>query len=75
MRLARFAWIAVAACGAAAAYGVYAPEAADRWLPAAGEFAHELHDRIWTPPAQTASSASARVKPPKRPALRRSSSP
>jgi len=56
MRFARFAWIAVAACGAAAAYGVYAPRAADRWLPAAGGLAHALHDRIWTPPAQTASA-------------------
>jgi multidrug efflux system membrane fusion protein len=57
MRLARFVWIAILACGAAAAYGVYAPETADRWLPAAGGFAHGLHDRIWTPtPAQTASA-------------------
>ena len=30
MRIARLAWIAIAACGAAAAYGVYAPDAADR---------------------------------------------
>jgi multidrug efflux system membrane fusion protein len=55
MRLARFVWIAILACGAAAAYGVYAPETADRWLPAAGGLAHGLHDKIWTPPAQTAS--------------------
>jgi membrane fusion protein, multidrug efflux system len=58
MRLAGFAWIVVAACGAAAAYGVYAPAAADRWLPAAGRVAHELHDRIWAPSAQTASAPS-----------------
>ena len=44
------------ACGAAAAYGVYAPETADHWLPAAGGFAHQLHDKIWAPPAQTASA-------------------
>jgi multidrug efflux system membrane fusion protein len=56
MRLARFVWIAILACGAAAAYGVYAPETADRWLPAAGGLAHGLHDKIWTPPAQTAST-------------------
>jgi len=55
MRLGRLAWTAVLACGAAAAYGVYAPGAADRWLPPAGGLAHELHNRIWTPPAQTAS--------------------
>jgi multidrug efflux system membrane fusion protein len=53
MGFARFAWTAVAACGAAAAYGVYAPATAERWLPAAGGLAHALHDRIWTPPAQT----------------------
>ena len=58
MRFARFAWIAVLACGAAAAYGVYAPAAADRWLPSAGRLAHELHDRIWSSPARTASASS-----------------
>src|SRR5262249_53145484 len=47
---------------AAAAYGVYAPATADRWLPAAGGLAHNLHDRIWTAPAQTA-SAPARGQP------------
>jgi multidrug efflux pump subunit AcrA (membrane-fusion protein) len=56
MRLGRFAWVAVLACGTAVAYGVYAPEAADRWLPAAGGLAHQLHDRIWSSPPQTASA-------------------
>ena len=56
MSSARFAWIAVAACAAVAAYGVYAPAAADRWVPAAGPLAHRLHDRIWAPPAQTAAA-------------------
>jgi multidrug efflux system membrane fusion protein len=56
MRFARFAWVAILACGAAAAYGVYAPETADRWLPAAGDLAHQLHNRIWSPPAQTAAT-------------------
>jgi membrane fusion protein, multidrug efflux system len=56
MRLGRFAWVAILACGTAAAYGVYAPEAADRWLPAAGGLAHQLHDRIWSSPPQTASA-------------------
>ncbi len=56
MRSSRFAWIAVAACAAVAAFGVYAPAAADRWLPAAGPLAHRLHDRIWAPPAQTAAA-------------------
>ena len=74
MRLARFAWIAILACGAAAAYGVYAPETADRWVPAAGGLAHQLHDRIWTPSAQTA-SAPGQGQQIKRPAPRRLSSP
>ena len=53
MAFGRFAWLAVLACGAAAAYGIYAPEAADRWVPAASGLAHQLHDRIWTPPVRT----------------------
>ena len=56
MAFARLGWVAVLACGAAAAYGVYAPEAADRWLPAAGGLAHQLHDRIWAPQSATASA-------------------
>ena len=63
MGFARFAWIAVLACGAAAAYGVYSPEAADRWVPAAGGLAHQLHDRIWTPPSQTASAPGQQAQP------------
>jgi multidrug efflux system membrane fusion protein len=55
MKLGGFVWIAILACGAAVAYGVYAPETADRWLPAAGGLTHGLHDRIWTEHAQTAS--------------------
>ncbi len=73
MKFAGFAWIAILACGAAAAYGVYAPETADRWVPAAGGLAHELHDKIWTPPAQTA-SAPGQASRRNRPAQRRSSS-
>jgi membrane fusion protein, multidrug efflux system len=63
MRLAGFAWIAILACGAAAAYGVYAPGTADRWLPAAGGLAHGLHDKIWTPPAQTATAQGQGQQP------------
>jgi hypothetical protein len=39
------AWMATMACGAAAAYGIYAPETTARWVPAAGGIAHQLH--IW----------------------------
>ena len=64
MRLAGFAWIAILACGAAAAYGVYEPQAADRWLPAAGGLAQQLHDKIWSPRAQTASAEGQGQQPP-----------
>jgi membrane fusion protein, multidrug efflux system len=63
MGFARFAWLAVLACGAAAAYGVYAPEAADRWVPSAGALAHQLHDRIWTAPSQTAPAPGQQAQP------------
>ena len=63
MGYARFAWIAVLACGAAVAYGAYAPEAADRWVPAAGGLAHGLHDRIWTPSNRTASATALQAQP------------
>jgi membrane fusion protein, multidrug efflux system len=63
MRLAGFVWIAILACGAAAAYGVYAPETTDRWSPAAGGLAHGLHDKIWSPSAQTASAQGQSQQP------------
>jgi multidrug efflux system membrane fusion protein len=63
MSFSRFAWIAIVVCGAAAAYGVYAPETAERWLPASGGLAHQLHDRIWAPSAQTASAPGQGQQP------------
>ena len=63
MGYARFAWIVILACCAAAAYGVYAPEAADRWVPAAGTLAHELHGRVWAPPSQTATAPAQQSGP------------
>jgi membrane fusion protein, multidrug efflux system len=63
MKLGGFVWIAILACGAAVAYGVYAPQTADRWLPAAGGLTHGLHDRIWTPPAQTATAPGQSQQP------------
>src|ERR1700722_18108003 len=63
MKLGGFVWIAILACGAAVAYGFYAPETADRWLPAAGGLAHGLRDRIWTEHAQTASAPGQSQQP------------
>ncbi len=56
MRFTRLVWIAVLACVAVAAYGVYAPDTADRWVPATGRLAHQLHNKIWTSAPQTASA-------------------
>jgi membrane fusion protein, multidrug efflux system len=64
MKLGGFVWVAVLACGAAAAYGVYSPETADRWLPASGGLAHQLHNKIWAPPvAQTAAAPGQSQQP------------
>jgi multidrug efflux system membrane fusion protein len=62
MRFGRVAWIVVVACVAAAAYGVYAPESADRWAPPLAALAHQLHAKIWTTQAQSA-AASAQAQP------------
>src|SRR5271166_2068003 len=47
MSLGRSAWLAVLAIMAAGAYGIYAPETADRLAPALGGLAHRLHGEIW----------------------------
>src|SRR5271166_2434088 len=47
MSFGRAAWLAVFAIMAAAAYGIYAPETADRLAPVLGELAHRLHGEIW----------------------------
>jgi membrane fusion protein, multidrug efflux system len=67
MRFGRFVWFVVFALVAAGAYGVYAPDATDRFAPAAGPFVHQLHDRIWTPPSAGA-SASGQAQQPQGPA-------
>jgi multidrug efflux system membrane fusion protein len=47
---------------AAGGYAVFTPAAADRWAPALGPVAHQLHARIWATPTQTA-AASAQPGP------------
>jgi multidrug efflux system membrane fusion protein len=64
MALARFMWMALAALAVAAAYGIYAPEAADRWVPPVGVLAHDLHDRVWEPPSQAAPAQQAQSSEP-----------
>jgi multidrug efflux system membrane fusion protein len=67
MTLARFTWMALAALAVAAAYGIYAPEAADRWVPPVGALAHDLHDRVWEPPSQAAPAQQAQSSGPPAP--------
>ncbi len=47
---------------AAAGYGLYAPEAVDRWSPGLGPIAHRYHNQIWGGERRTASS-NAQPKP------------
>ncbi len=54
MSFGRAAWLAVFVIVAAAAYGIYAPETAERFGPALGGLAHRLRGEIW---ARTASAS------------------
>ncbi len=56
MGFGRSVGLAALALAAAAAYGVYAPEVAERWAPPIGDYARQLHARLWTAPAQTAAA-------------------
>ncbi len=46
MGFRRFAGVAVLFVAAALGYGVYAPDAVDKWVPAAGPAARQAHDRL-----------------------------
>ncbi|MGO8831232.1 MAG: efflux RND transporter periplasmic adaptor subunit, partial [Roseiarcus sp.] len=46
MGFRRFVWTIVVVAAAAAAYGAYAPDAVERLSPAAGPYAHRLHDLV-----------------------------
>ena len=50
MGFGRSVGLAALALAAAAAYGVYAPEVAERWAPPIGGYARQLHARLWTAP-------------------------
>src|SRR5271166_3860474 len=47
MRFGRAVWMAVLAVVAAAAYAMYSPEVADRWVPVFAGLAHRLRDEVW----------------------------
>jgi len=63
MGFGRSVGLAALALAAAAAYGVYAPEVAERWAPPIGGYARQLHARLWTAPAQTAAASSGSAAP------------
>ncbi len=63
MGFGRSVGLAALALAAAAAYGVYAPEVAERWAPPIGGYARQLHARLWTAPAQTAAAPSGSAAP------------
>jgi multidrug efflux system membrane fusion protein len=44
---------------ATAAYGVYAPDAVDRWSPPLGPIARHYHDQLWAPDKPTAAAMNA----------------
>jgi membrane fusion protein, multidrug efflux system len=52
MGFGRWVGTACLALAAAAAYGIYAPEVAERWAPALGGLAHQVHARLWTTPGR-----------------------
>ena len=58
MRFGRFAGIAALALAGAAMYGVYAPDATDRWAPPVGGIAHDLHARLLATKKESATASS-----------------
>jgi membrane fusion protein, multidrug efflux system len=63
MRFGRLVGIAGLALVAAAAYGIYWPDAADRWTPPVGAIAHNLHARLFATPTATTSSSALSGQP------------
>jgi multidrug efflux system membrane fusion protein len=59
MRFGRFAGIAALVLAGAAMYGVYAPDATDRWAPPVGGIAHDLHARLFTTKRESATALSS----------------
>jgi membrane fusion protein, multidrug efflux system len=59
MRFGRLVGIAALALAAAACYGIYAPDATDRWVPPVGGIAHNLHAHLFATPSQTTTASSS----------------
>ena len=59
MRFGRFAGIPALALAGAAMYGVYAPDATDRWAPPVGGIAHDLHARLFATKRESATASSS----------------
>jgi len=52
-------WTAALVAVAAVGYGAYAPEAAEKWVPSAGPYAHRLHDMLPGAEARKAAATAA----------------
>ena len=58
MRFGRLIGTACLALAAAAAYGIYEPDVAERWAPPVGALAQQLHAKLWTTPGRTGSNSA-----------------
>jgi multidrug efflux system membrane fusion protein len=59
MRFGRFVGIAGLAIAGSAGYGIYVPDAIDRWAPPVGGIAHNLHARLFATPSESATASSS----------------
>ncbi len=59
-----FVWTVVVAAAAAAGFAAYAPDSVERLSPAAGPYAHKLHDMVAGGSRQPAAPAQAEVQGP-----------
>jgi multidrug efflux system membrane fusion protein len=64
MRFGRLIAMAGLALAAAAVYGVFAPDATDRWAPMLGGIAHQLHARITGSPSRATTISSSESSGP-----------
>ena len=63
MRRGRLAAIVVVALAAGGAASIYSPEIVERFVPPLGGVARNLHDRIWSPPTQSAQADTTNSAP------------
>src|SRR5208337_780236 len=59
MRFGRLVGIVALALAGTAGYGIYAPDATDRWAPPLGGIAHSLHARLFATPSDSSTASSS----------------